>query len=71
MKNDLYLPFSGTRGYTSPYNTFQINDTGYYWSSTSSRSYAKDAWRVNFKNGSSSHYYKTNNYYVRCVREEK
>jgi len=45
--------------------------SGYYWSSTQSRSYAKDAWRIDFRNGSYSHYYKLNNYYVRCVREEK
>ena len=50
---------------------FKNTANSYYWSSTSSRSYSKDAWRIDFRKGSFSHYYKANDYYVRCVREEK
>jgi len=52
-------------------NGFKNVMSDYYWSSSSSRSYSKDAWRLNFKNGSVSHYYKQKSYYVRCVREVK
>lgn len=41
----------------------------YYWSSSLDKSYRRDAWRVNFRTGASSHYYKLDRYYVRCVRE--
>ena len=37
-----------------------------YWSSTSDSN--SEAWYVNFGSGGVSYYYKTRNYYVRCVR---
>ncbi len=42
-----------------------------YWSSTTSASYTSHAWVVYFGNGYTSHLYKTNTRYVRCVRKTK
>ena len=39
-----------------------------YWSSTSVASNPESAWRVNFGDGHVNSWYKTYNYYVRCVR---
>ncbi len=40
----------------------------YYWSSTTYASYSGYVWYVDFDDGYSGYTYKTNSYYVRCVR---
>ncbi|MCP4752276.1 MAG: DUF1566 domain-containing protein [Proteobacteria bacterium] len=40
----------------------------YYWSSTTYASYTDYAWYVRFNNRNLSYSFKSNNYYVRCVR---
>ena len=42
--------------------------SNYYWSSTTYANGTDSAWYVYFNYGSSNYYYKTGNYYVRCVR---
>ena len=43
------------------------NSSG-YWSSTSGASYSDDAWYVYFHDGHVYYGYRSNGYYVRCVR---
>ena len=40
-----------------------------YWSSTTNASDSSNAWNVNFGNGNDNWNNKSNNYYVRCVRD--
>lgn len=48
---------------------FSNTKSSYYWSSTSDAySSPTFAWRVNFNTGDVDGYYKTDLYYVRCVR---
>jgi|SaaInlLV_10m_DNA_3_1039740.scaffolds.fasta_scaffold12969_4 hypothetical protein len=42
-----------------------------YWSSSSNVSNSKYAWGADFEFGNSYRYYKTNEYYVRCVRTDE
>ena len=43
-------------------------DSGHYWSSTTSAEDTSNAWNFNFHSGYDDWLYKTNKYYVRCVR---
>ncbi|MDQ7085156.1 MAG: DUF1566 domain-containing protein [Sulfurovum sp.] len=47
---------------------FQNTISSYYWSSTSNASYTSYAWYVDFYNGNTYYYNKSNSFYVRCVR---
>ena len=47
---------------------FQNVATSYYWSSTNRASVTSKAWNVYFYHGDDDWEYKTNTYYVRCVR---
>ncbi len=47
---------------------FKNVKSSFYWSSTSYVSGSSRAWSVDFKDGSSYTYGKSNSYFVRCVR---
>ncbi|MEK6589760.1 MAG: DUF1566 domain-containing protein [Nitrospinota bacterium] len=53
-------------------STYFINtNSSDYWSSTTTAESKSNAWHVNFYSGSVSSSYKSNDYYVRCVRGGK
>ena len=47
---------------------FEYTASNYYWSSTTYAGYSDSAWYVHFYYGYQYYYYKTNSYYVHCVR---
>ncbi len=47
---------------------FPNTDASYYWSASSNASFGAFAWRVDFYDGDVNAYFKTDSYYVRCVR---
>jgi len=49
-------------------DTFQHVASFYCWSSTTYAGNSSNAWRVYFGNGYQYSYYKSNSYFVRCVR---
>ena len=51
-----------------PASNEDISSNG-YWSSTTNAYYTDNAWFLNFNNGSQYSSTKTNNNYVRCVRD--
>lgn len=48
--------------------SFKYTKSSYYWSLTPYTSASSRAWRIYFKSGYSNYDYKSNSYYVRCVR---
>ena len=49
-------------------NFSKLGDTDWFWSSSTRSDYTNSAWYVGFKNGDVLNDYKSNSYYVRCVR---
>jgi|GEM_PF-5512599 len=49
-------------------NVFLDTKLDKYWSSSTSASFARNAWRVDFSNGTGTHLSKSDSYYVRAVR---
>ena len=47
---------------------YNLSNNYYYWSSTTNALYTVSAWGVNFYDGYTNDYYKTDSLYVRCVR---
>jgi hypothetical protein len=49
-------------------DTFQFIASSFYWSSTTNAGNSSDAWNVYFNYGYQYSYYKSDSYFVRCVR---
>ena len=47
---------------------FPDTDSWYYWSSTSRTDFTGNAWYVDFDDGDVFHHFRSDGYYVRCVR---
>ncbi len=68
-KNELLSIVDLNRYNPAIYGAFQNTSTSYYyWSATTNAASTSDAWVVYFSYGYSGSYYKTDTYYVRCVR---
>jgi len=55
----------------APYSNFPDMPSDWFWSSSTSYYNTNIAWGVHFNDGGVSYYYKTYNYYVRCVRNNE
>lgn len=65
----LWLSYNSYKDIATSNFIYANNPADIFWSSTSNNHYTREAQLINFKFGNVGHHYRTDKYWVRCVRD--